>query len=111
MQVKFREGVSEEVRQKVHEFFQSATVTEVTWEVPVSLEPLYTYLYENKCHAAIHSYGYEILPIDVWVKEEIASFPPEHDAYYRSILRQCLIRMGFKECDIDRWMSGGKADA
>jgi hypothetical protein len=111
MQVRFREGVPEEVRQKVREFIQSATVDEAICGVPVSLEPLYTYLYENKCHAVIHAYGYEILPIDVWVNEEIASFTPENDAYYRSILRQCLIRMGFKECDIDRWMNGGKADA
>ena len=111
MQVRFREGVPEEVRQKVYEFFQSATVTEAICGIPVSIAPLYPYLYEHNCHAAIRMYGYEILPIDVWVKEEIASFPPEHDAYYRSILRQCLIRMGFKECDIDRWMSGGKADA
>lgn len=27
------------------------------------------------------------------------------------ILRQGLVRMGFNECDIDKWMDGSKRDA
>jgi len=104
MQVRFREGVPEEVRNKVHEFLLEAGFTEAMYGLPVNYAPMCQYLYENGCVAPIHVYGIEVLPVETWVREEVASFPPEKAEHYGKILREALARRGFPAENIDRWM-------
>ena len=49
-------------------------------------------------------YGIEVLPVETWVKEEVASFPPEKAEHYGKILREALTRRGFPAEKIDQWM-------
>ena len=46
----------------------------------------------------------EIVPIEEWVKEEIASFPPKSAAYYGYILHDHLVRMGYPLEKVNKWM-------
>jgi hypothetical protein len=48
----------------------------------------------------------EIMPMDVWVKEEIASWPPNYSAYYGYILHDYLVRAGFPIDKVNEWMRG-----
>lgn len=104
MQVKFREGVPEEVRNKVREFLLAAGFTEAMYGLPVDYAPMCQYLYENGCVAPIHVYGIEVLPVETWVKEEVASFPPEKAEHYGKIFREVLTKRGFPAEKIDQWM-------
>lgn len=105
MQVKFREGVPEEVQNKVREFLLTAGFTEAMYGLPVNYAPMCQYLYENECVAPIHVYGIEVLPVETWVKEEIASFPPDKAGHYGKLLRESLTRRGFPADKIDKWMN------
>lgn len=109
MQVKFREGVPEEVRQKVREFMLAAGFDEAIYGFPVSYAPMCQYLYENECVAPIHVYGIEVLPVGTWVKEEVSTFPPDKAEYYGKILRESLAGRGFPPEKIDRWMDDATA--
>ncbi len=105
MQVKFREGVPEEVRSKVREFLLAAGFTEALYGLPVNYATISQYLYENECVAPIHVYGIEVLPVETWVKEEVASFPPDKEECYGKILRESLAKRGFPTEKIDKWMN------
>lgn len=114
MQVKFREGVPEEVHNKVREFLLTAGFTEAMYGLPVNYAPMCQYLYENECVAPIHMYGIEVLPMETWVKEEVASFPPDKAEHYGKILRESLTRRGVPTEKIEKWMNDatiGKRDA
>jgi hypothetical protein len=104
MQVKFREGVPEEIQDKIREFLFAAGFTEAMYGFPVNYVEMCQYLHENDCIAAIHVYGIEVLPAETWVKEEVASFPPDTAEYYKKLLRESLARKGFPTEKIDKWM-------
>ena len=105
MQVRFREGVPEEVQNKVREFLLTASFTEAMYGLPVNYAPMCQYLYENGCVAPIHVNSIEVLPAETWVKEEVASFPPDKAEHYGKILRESLSRRGFPGEKIDKWMN------
>ena len=71
-----------------------------------SLAPMFTYLVEKGYHAGFHVDCIEIVPIEEWVKEEIASFPPKSAAFYGYILHDHLVRMGFPSEKVNEWMKG-----
>ena len=106
MNLKFREGVSEEVQDKVRTFMHDVSFTEFFDGVSASYAPLYQFLVEVSCHAVFHGDYMEIMPMDVWVKEEIASWPPNYSAYYGYILHDYLVRAGFPIDKVNEWMRG-----
>lgn len=104
--VKFRKGVTEEVRQEVREFMRGKVFYEADTGMVASLTPMFSYLTEQGYHAVFHADCIEIVPIEEWVKEEIASFPPKSAAYYGYILHDHLVRMGYPPEKINEWMRG-----
>jgi hypothetical protein len=104
--VKFRKGVTEEVRQEVREFMRDKVFYEADTGMAASLAPMFTYLTEKGYHAVFHVDCIEIVPIEEWVKEEIASFPPKSAAFYGYILHDHLVRMGFPSEKVNEWMKG-----
>lgn len=104
--VKFRKGVTEEVRQEVREFMRGKVFYEAETGMAASFAPMASYLTEKGYHAVFHVDCIEIEPIEEWVKEEIASFPPKSAAYYGYILHDHLVRMGYPPEKINEWMNG-----
>lgn len=104
--VKFRKGVTEEVRHEVREFMRDMVFYEADTGMAASLAPMFSYLNEKGYHAVFHVDCIEIVPIEEWVKEEIASFPPKSAAFYGYILHDHLVRMGFPIEKINEWMKG-----
>lgn len=104
--VKFREGVTEEVRREVRDFMRDKVFYEAYTGMAASLAPMFTYLTEKGYHAVFHVDCIEIVPIEEWAKEEIASFPPKSAAFYGYILHDHLVRMGFPSEKVNEWMKG-----
>ena len=104
--VKFRKGVTEEVRHEVREIMCGKVFYEAYTGMAASLAPMFTYLAEKGYHAVFHVDCIEIVPIKEWVKEEIASFPPKSAAVYGCILHDHLVRMGFPSEKVNEWMKG-----
>ena len=104
--VKFRKGVAEEVRQEVREIMCGKVFYEAYTGMAASLAPMFTYLAEKGYHAVFHVGCIEIVPIEEWVKEEIASFPPKSAAFYGYILHDHLVRMGFPSEKVNEWIKG-----
>jgi hypothetical protein len=104
--VKFRKGVTEEVRREVREFMRDKVFYEADTGMAASWAPMFTYLTEKGYHAVFHVDCIEIVPIEEWVKEEIASFPPKSAAFYGYILHDHLVRMGFPSEKVNEWMKG-----
>lgn len=105
-QVKFRKDVTEEVRQEVREYMRGKVFYEADTGMAASLAPMLTYLTEKGYRAVFHVDCIEIVPIEEWVKEEIASWPAKDAAYYGYILHDHLVRMGFPLEKINEWMRG-----
>jgi len=105
-QVKFRKGVTEEVRQEVREFMRGKVFYEAYTGMAASLAPMFTYLTEKGYHAVFHVDCIEIVPIEEWAKEEMASWPPNSAAFYGYILHDHLVRMGFPIEKVNAWMRG-----
>ena len=93
--VKFRKGVTEEVRREVRKFMRGKVFYEADTGMAASLAPMFMYLTEKGYRAVFHVDCIEIVPINEWVKEEIASFPPNSAAFYGYILHDHLVRMGY----------------
>lgn len=104
--VKFRKGVTEEVRQEVREFMRDKVFYEADTGMVASLAPMFTYLTEKGYHAVFHVDCIEIVPIEEWAKEEIASFPPKSSAFYGYILHDHLVRMGYPLEKVNEWIKG-----
>ena len=104
--VKFRKGVTEEVRHEVREIMCGKVFYEAYTGMAASLAPMFTYLAEKGYHAVFHVDCIEIVPIEEWVKEEIASWPAKDAAYYGYILYDHLVRMGFPSEKLNEWMKG-----
>lgn len=102
--VKFRKSITEEVRQKVHEFMLDKTSYEANTGVAVSMVPMSLYLAKKECRAVFHIDCIEIVPIEEWVKEEITSWPTKNVAYYGHLLYDYLIRMGYPPEKVSAWM-------
>lgn len=104
--VKFRKGVTEEVRHEVREIMCGKVFYEAYTGMAASLAPMFTYLAEKGYHAVFHVDCIEIVPIEEWVKEEIASWPVKDAAFYGYILHDHLVRMGFPIEKVNEWMKG-----
>lgn len=104
MNVKFRDGVTEEVREHVREFMRGSAFCEADSGMVASMVPLMHYLTEKGYHWAYHVNYMEIIPIEEWVKEEIASWPASKAAFYGYILHDHLVKMGFQSEDVNKWM-------
>lgn len=104
--VKFRKGVTEEVRQEVREFMRGKVFYEADTGMAASLSPMFAYLTEKGYHTVFHADCIEIVPIEEWVKEEIASWPAKDAAYYGYVLHDHLVRMGYPLEKINEWMKG-----
>lgn len=104
--VKFRKDVTEEVRREVREFMRDKVFYEADTGMAAYLTPMFTYLTEKGYHAVFHVDCIEIVPIEEWVKEEIASFPAKDAAYYGYIMHDYLVRMGYPPEKINEWMKG-----
>lgn len=102
--VKFRKGVTEEVRQEVREFMRDKVFYEADTGMAASLAPMFSYLTEKGYHTVFHADCIEIVPIDEWVKEEIASWPAKDAAYYSYVLHDHLVRMGYPLEKVNAWM-------
>lgn len=107
--VKFRKGVTEEVRHEVREIMCGKVFYEAYTGMAASLAPMFTYLAEKGYHAVFHVDCIEIVPIEEWVKEEIASFPPKSAAFYGYILHDHLVRMGFPSEKVNEWINYPRA--
>ena len=104
--VKFRKGVTEEVRQEVREFMRDKVFYEADTGMVASMTPLMHYLTEKGYHWVYHANYMEIVPIEEWVKEEVASLPPKSAAFYGYILHDHLVKMGFPVEKVNEWMKG-----
>ena len=104
--VKFREGVTEEVRREVREFMRDKVFYEADTGMAASLAPMFTYLTEKGYLSVLHAECIEIVRIEEWVKEEIASWPAKDAAYYGYILHDYLVRMGYPIEKVNDWMKG-----
>ena len=62
---------------------------------------LYRYLFEEGFHMTIHVYGFEILPLADWVKEELKEYP---DQQTRDIIRKHLVERGISGEKVDELM-------
>lgn len=99
--VKFRKEVPEEVRGKVREFMQAKAVCEAMAGVAAPIGDLYAYLLEEGFYMTIHAYGFEIMTLADWVKEEIKRYPDQHS---RDIIRRHLVEHGLSEEKADELM-------
>lgn len=99
--VKFRKAVPEEVREKVRKFMHAKAVCEAMTGVAAPIVDLYSYLFEEGFYMTIHVYGFEILTLGDWVKEELKAYPDQHT---RNILRKHLVEHGLSEEKADELM-------
>ena len=99
--VKFRKEVPEEVREKVREFMHAKAVCEAMTGVAAPIEDLYSYLFEEGFYMTIHVYGFEILTLADWVKEELKAYPDQHT---RGIIRKHLVEHGVTGEKVDELM-------
>ena len=103
--VKFRKEVPEEVREEVRDFMHAKAVCEAMTGVAASIDDLYSYLFEKGFYMTIHVYGFEIMTLADWVKEELKEYPDQHT---RDILRKHLVEHGISEEKADELLNDVK---
>ena len=99
--VKFRKEVPEEVREQVRKFMHAKAVCESLTSVAAPIVDMYSYLFDEGFYMTIHVYGFEILTLADWVKEELKEYPDQHS---RDIIRRHLVEHGVDERKVAEMM-------
>ena len=75
--VKYHADVPEDIRKKAHEFFYSKALTEELDGIAVPCTDFFNELTKIGFRAIFHDYGYEIIPLPLFIKQELEAYSGE----------------------------------
>lgn len=99
--VKFHKDVPEDIRAKCHEFFQAKVVTEELDGIMVPCTEFFKELMKNGYRAVIHDYGYEIIPLSLFIKNQIETYMQDVPNI-KAMLFGHLTRSGLTSSEIEK---------
>ncbi len=100
--VKYHDDVPEYIRKKAHEFFYSKALTEELDGIAVPCTDFFNELTKIGFRAIIHDYGYEIIPLPLFIKQELEAYSGEVP-HLKQILRNALLQSGLTVDEIEKY--------
>ena len=100
--VKYHADVPEDIRKKAHEFFNSKALTEALEGISVPCTEFFNELMKLGFRVIIHDYGYEIIPLPLFIKQEIDAFSGDVPNL-KQRLRDYLLRSGLTVDEIEKY--------
>ena len=98
IQIKFHPQVPNEVQIETREYMYSKAICEQMDGIARPMFPLRQALLKKGFWVLTHIYGFEILPLHIYVEHELKDFPKG-----KSILLKAMRNNGLSDCDIKKF--------
>lgn len=98
MMIKYHESVPQDIKSITEEFIYSKRLWEAQDGVAYPISPLLLELVQKGYWCKIHVYGYEVIPLNLFIEQELKEYPE-----YREIMLKALRNNGLTDDSIKKF--------